>query len=90
MFGLFMHLASTAKCPAWHAIGRSLAACWFVFRLRLLCVTCSGPLLCRAGTVISLVTPGEAFVVRKLARRLNIAIDEAELAAGTFRRVDSH
>ena len=39
--------------------------------------------------MISLVTPGEAFVVRKLARRLNIAIDEAELAAGTFRRVDS-
>jgi len=37
---------------------------------------------CRKGTVVSLVTPGEAFVVEKLARKLRIKIPEAEVTGG--------
>jgi hypothetical protein len=49
-------------------------------------------LLCRAGrpgTVISLVSGGERFVVDKLARRLGISIDEVEVAQGEAREAAS-
>ncbi len=42
---------------------------------------------CRKGTVVSLVTPGEAFVVEKLARKLRIKIPEAEVTGGELTMV---
>ncbi len=38
----------------------------------------------RRGTVVSLVTAGEAFVVEKLARKLRIDIPEATVAGGSI------
>lgn len=38
----------------------------------------------REGTVVSIVTPGEAFVVDKLARRLRIEVPEADVSGGSI------
>ena len=40
---------------------------------------------CRSGSVISLAEPKEEFVVKKLARRLDIEIPLREVAHGGFR-----
>lgn len=37
----------------------------------------------RDGTVVSIVTPGEAFVVDKLARKLRIEVPEADVSGGS-------
>lgn len=44
---------------------------------------------CRQGMLLSLVTPSEAFVMDKLARKLGIAIPEAEVIQGRLRPAGS-
>ena len=42
----------------------------------------------REGTVISLVTPGEAFVVEKMAKKLQVNIPEVDVAGGDVKYCD--
>jgi hypothetical protein len=49
------------------------------------------PHLCachREGTVVSLVTPGEAFVVEKMARKLQVDIPEVDVAGGGIKLIE--
>ena len=39
----------------------------------------------REGTVVSLVTSGEAFVVGKIARKLQVDIPEVDVAGGSIK-----
>ena len=44
-----------------------------------------GAQLDREGTVVSLVTSGEAFVVEKMARKLQVDIPEVDVAGGSIK-----
>lgn len=44
--------------------------------------------VCREGTVVSIVTPGESFVVDKMARKLGVKIPEMEAGGGELRLSD--
>ena len=50
--------------------------------MRFWLLNCGGVCTRRQGTVVSIVTPAEQFVVRKLARQLSLSIPQMEISHG--------
>lgn len=64
-----------------HSMASSGIRCYLVRQSHLSCLL----MIRREGNVVSLVTSGEAFVVEKMARKLQVAIPEVDVAGGAVK-----